>query len=359
MIHIRPDPGHPHGGYAEITLPADKAPGDTVEVAVFDNYSERYLGDEGWQATRDAFGPYTVQRDGANARLVIGPEIVNRIEEYANVRLEVGDAAQDIGWPEEIVPAPGAARIGGILSARTTERDTGPALAVRLDDPQPEDAPAEPAPSEPASTENEAGADTADSPGGPRETPDVTAPAGGNGPGGRWLWLAALLLVAAGGVGWYLMQDRSEPTAETTPPDPEEPIQTASPEPETAPAPCSLELLQAVSGFADQAAALRECGGEVSPDTALTILEGAAADGDADALLLFGEIYDADTTRPVIEGTIGLTFSDNPATAADYYSRAAEAGSAQAHDRLSTLCERLEGMSDTLARGAFNDHCGS
>ena len=61
----------------------------------------------------------------------------------------------------------------------------------------------------------------------------------------------------------------------------------------------------------------------------------------------------------MIEETIGLSLPGDPATAAEYYSRAVEAGSDAARERLAALCARLETMSGTLARGAFDDHCGS
>ncbi|MDZ7710614.1 MAG: hypothetical protein U5K36_11575 [Roseovarius sp.] len=349
MITLRADPGHPHGGYAELSLPADKVSGDTVELAVFDKYSERYLGGDGWQATREAFGPYAVQRDGATARVLIGPEIVNQIEEYANVRLELGDVTQDIGWPDDIVPAPGAARIGNILSARAPQAGGGAGLDVRLAPP------AEPDPPEAAPDPEEdipPPPDPVDEPGDvPEESDESEQEDDPRRRSGAWLWLVALVLVALGGGWWYLQEGARPVTTDNTG---DAPAQTGAVS-DT----CALDTIAAEDGFAAQLDALRDCGADASADTALTLLERAANRQDAGALLLFGEIYDAEAGDPVIEETIGLSLPDTPATAADYYSRAVEAGSDTARERLGALCTRLETMSDTLARSAFADHCGS
>jgi hypothetical protein len=362
MITLRADPRHPHGGYAELGLPADRIEADTVELAVFDKYSERYLGGDGWQATREAFGPYEVVRDGATARVVIGPEVVNQIEEYANLRLECGGLTQDVAWPDDIVPAPGAARIGGILSARAASGGGEPGLAVRLQGPVPDDTATDPAPPEPAPPEPD--------PEPPQEPQEATDPGPGaeagqdtaRRPGGLWLWLLALVLAGLGGAWWYLQErpfDPPAPVAETdrpAQPEPEPEVQAeAAPEAD----PCALATIAAQDGFAAQLASLRGCGADTSADTALTVLERAAGGGDADALLLFGEIYDSEAGDPVIEETIGLSLPDSPATAAEYYGRAVEAGSDEARARLEALCSRLGGMSDTLARSAFADHCES
>jgi len=351
MITLRADPGHPHGGYAELSLPADKVPGDTVELAVFDKYSERYLGGDGWQATREAFGPYEVRRDGATARMVIGPEIVNQIEEYANVRLELGDVTQDVGWPDDIVPAPGAARIGGILSARTRQAGGDAGLDVRLDPPADSETPAEPEAPEAAPDPDE------DMPS-PHDQVNSDESAGEDAPrrrGGVWLWVAALVLVAAGGFWWYLQEGPRAPAPVVAAPTEDDAGEQTGQVAET----CTLDTIAERDGFAAQLDALRDCGADASAETALTLLERAANTEDPGALLLFGEIYDSQAGDPMIEDTIGLSLPGNPATAAAYYSRAVEAGSDTARERLAALCARLETMSGTLARGAFDDHCGS
>lgn len=332
MISIRPDPAHPRGGYAELSLSDESIAGETTQVAVFDNYSERYLGEAGWQATKVMFGPYAVAREGGQARVVIGPEIVNQIEEYANVKLVVGDASQDVSWPDEIVPAPGAARIGGIMSAALKEVPVQGTLTAKMPEPGlVPDAPdlvtdPEPKDQTEAAVEDPTGSKT-----------------------GMWIGLVAMVALAAGIAYWLLNEGGPTPTPVTEP---------AAPIAEAPSDPCSIDVLQGLESFAAQATALRGCGTSASADVALGLVERAAAAGNAEALLLFGTVYDGQSNDPVIEDQIGLTFGDAPATAAEYYARAVEAGSPEAPDKLAALCERMAGMTDTLVKGAVADYCG-
>ena len=330
VISIKPDPGHPRGGYAELTFTDSDAAEGAVPVTVFDNYSERYLGDAGWQATKVLFGPYTVERADGVARLVIGPEIVNQIEEYANVRLTVQDISQDISWPDDIVPAPGAAKIGGIMSASAKPSETTSALGATMLDPDPE----------PVGT-SEAVADAA-----PALQPMLPPAKGGIG-----ALVVGAVVVALGSAAlayWFVvLQDDPEPVSPAV-----SPAAVVSD-------PCSAASLGALDSFAIQAAALRECGAKATADAALGLVERAAALGDADALLLFGTVYDGAVSDDVIEDGIGLTFDDVPATAAEYYARAVTAGSDQAAQNLEALCARMMEMTDTLSRGAVSDHCGN
>jgi hypothetical protein len=320
VISLHPDPAHPRGGFALLSLPEDRLPGETTEVAVFDNYSERYLGESGWQPVKVLFGPYSVMREAGRARLVIGPEIVNQIEEYANVRLMVGDTETNISWPDDIVPAPGAARIGGIMSASSAEPQAKGTLTAQLpaDDPEPV------APPEPLD-ETARGFDVG--------SPEIKSQ---HGRSGIWIGLLVLLLLAAGLAYWFLNMDGPRAEVDDR---------------------CGPNVLNGLADFAAQTEALRACGSKVSADTALRLVERAAAAGNAEALDLFGVIYDGGVTAPVIEQEIGLTFGDVPATAAEYYARAVDAGSGDARDNLAALCERMATMTDTLVRGAVADYC--
>lgn len=314
MITVRPDPARPMGGFALLCLPANDLDGESAEVAVFDNYSERYLGDAGWQATKVVFGPYAVQRDGGEARIVIGPEIVNQIEAYANVKLLVGSVSQDVAWPDEVFPAPGAARIGEIRATAQTEQGQS-TLSARKPDPE------------------------------PVPEPEITAPptileptAKGSKRRGGVLVLLLFLFLAAAGSYWYVLQRNT----------PHEPVAQDN---------CALPALSALDGFSSQLDALRDCGERATADAALRLTEEAAAAGNPQALLLFGTVYDAGSHAPVLEDTIGFTFDDAPATAAEYYARAVEAGATEAAERLSVLCARMADMDDTLALGAYADYC--
>ncbi len=326
MITVGPDPAHPRGGYAVLSLPEGDVAGDATEVAVFDNYSERYLGEAGWQATKALFGPYKVERSGGMAQIVIGPEIVNQIEEYANVRVSVGAASGDVGWPDDVVPAPGAAKIGGIMTA------TAPAAAAAEGAATPDPPPAPTPTAEPL----------------PDTAPPVDPIPVKSGWGSFAVGALVVVLGSAALAYWFLFMQEDPPVSPAVSPEPV--VSTTSD-------PCSAAELGAIEGFAAQADALRACGANTDADTALGLVERAAASGNGDALLLFGVVYDGAVVDPVIEDQIGLTFEDNPATAAEYYARAVAGGSLNAADNLAALCTRMADMTDTLVQGAINDYC--
>ena len=96
---------------------------------------------------------------------------------------------------------------------------------------------------------------------------------------------------------------------------------------------------------------------KISANEAIRLLEMGVREGSPDALVLFGKIYDVQQKDDLIETTVGLTFEDDPATAAEYYHRAKIAGSPEAETLLIVVCERLSKNSSTLARGAVDDYC--
>lgn len=355
-LTIRPDPRRPSGGYAQLDLPEAEVTGDSVLVAVFDAFSERFLGRQGWHATRGDFGPYPVERGEGRARIVVGPEIVNQIEEYAALRLHVGPRSYEVSWPDEVVPLPGAAVLGGLQVARAEAgpetahlvgRRPGPeaapapgaaAVSVPVAEPAP---PAEPAPAEPAP------------PAGPAPQP---------GPSRRGAILAGLLLVLAlaAGLGWFLTSGEGEPTtvvAAPTPAPAPAPAPVGAPDP--AADPCTAEALRALDGapFSEALARFEGCQGAVRPETALALMENAADRGDPDALLLFGELYDSGAEDGLLERGVGLTLGDMPSSAAEYYARAQDAGAAAAAGRLAQLCRRLALAADTLSLAAHSEYC--
>jgi hypothetical protein len=62
-------------------------------------------------------------------------------------------------------------------------------------------------------------------------------------------------------------------------------------------------------------------------------------------------------TDAVAETRLRLTFGDIPAQAAEYYSRAAASGAAEARPLLAATCARLATATDTLSKGAHDDFC--
>ncbi len=334
-LTIHPDPQEPAGGYAFLELPGGSLGTGPVGVAVMETYGARWLGpsdDAGgrtavgaanWQGERHDFGPYAVHaHDGADW-VKIGPEIVNKIEEYTPLRLVVDGQSADVTWPDNVPPRAGAAVLGGLLPTRpATTRDTGAALVGKPQEPEiePVQEP-EPAPEPPQTVAS-----------------DEPAP-----PNRRawWLLLVAVALIGAlVALWWFYLRDT-----------PDEQVKIM---PEAA---CTNQALAALDGFAAMEIAIRACGDALSADTVLAIVEDAAGRGDPDALLLFGTLYDGAEEDTQIEKVIGLTFADDAARAAEYYARAAGAGSDTAGERLKVTCVQLAGSDKTLAKGAYDDYC--
>lgn len=357
-LHVKPDPKRPTGGYAQIEGDFE---GSEVSVSVFNTFAERYLGEHGWQSVREEFGPYRVDRSGGTARIVVGPEIVNQLEEYAHLRFQVGAVVADLNWPDTIAQRPGAAALGGIRvaggKASSQPRDAGAVVTMAVEGG--DEANAASAVPDEAEGGDPVGAPT---PGGGDDEAET---------GGKdrkrplWLIIALMLVVlalAATAAWFFWLQDGNDtPVAEV-----EE--ETVQPEPaitpEAAPTPvaentCSSEALLASSGqpFAEVMSQLEACGEAADLDATMMLIENAALADNPQALLLFGELYDDTHTNAVVEDAIGVTFADNPAQAAEYYARARDAGSSEANIRLVPLCERLGRLSDTLSQAAFGDYC--
>ena len=331
-LSVHPDPQHPAGGFAFLELHGGALPDAPVPVAVQEAFGGRWLAPQGdagqggpvWQGTRHDFGPYEVHRHDGADWVRIGPEIVDRIEEYTRLRIAVGAQAADVTWPDDVPPRAGAAVSGAIRTV--------------LPAPRPAAAPPSPAPPEIAGTVER------DAPGEPAEADE---PLPRSAPRSR-AWLAAGLVLALllAGLGAWVFFPRDDPAP------PRSEVGAAVPDR------CTWPALSALSGgFGTVEQAIRDCGADVSPDTALRLIETAAARGDSRALLLFGTLYDGTELDARIEKLTGLTFEDEPARAAEYYARALAAGSKPAKDRLSAICARLAGSVLTLDKGAYDDYC--
>ncbi|GHF63566.1 hypothetical protein [Seohaeicola zhoushanensis] len=359
-LNVHPDPQEKAGGYAFLELPGGTLRGDNVNVAVFDAYGERWLaaaeapgarigiGDPHWQSERFEFGPYPVYRHEGADWVHIGPEIVNKVEEYAPLRLSLGGRDYDIAWPDDVPPRAGAAVLGGIrpVARPVKETETAP-LVGRAEPAQAEETVVAPPP-RPAPAPK------------PEPKPDP-APVRTTKRPNLWLPLLLLLLLAAGGAAAWWFWPRKEPTetaaaAEPAPAPAPQPVAATPPAPKGEP--CALATLAAIPDFPAADAALRQCGKDVTPDTALEVIEAHAAKDDPGALLLIGTLYDENSIDPRIETLIGLTFAPDIARAVEYYARAAKAGSTAAPAKLADGCKRLQGADATLAKGAYDDYCG-
>ena len=335
-LTVHPDPQEPAGGFAFLELPEGALSDAQVTVAVFGVYSERWLassdgaggqvgiGDAHWQSERHEFGPYDVHRHDGADWVRIGPEIVNKIEEYTPVRISVGGVTQDVSWPDDVPPRTGAAVLGGI-QATGAKRDAGksdnlvgkPAAPAPVSEPEVEEI-AEPAPNPPPEAK--------------RGVLTLVL-----------LGIAILLVVL---LAYLLLPERGPQ------PDPVSQI------PPSAADPCTPAALDAVTGgFTATQKVIRACGDALSADTVLKLVEDASAAGDADALLVFGTLYDGAQQDARIEQVIGLTFDHDAAKAAEYYARAVKAGSEVAQARLAATCAQLAGSNMTLAKGAYDDFC--
>ena len=346
-LTVHPDPQEPAGGFAFLELPEGTLAEDEVTVGVFDAYGERWLarseeegarisiGDARWQSQPFDFGPYRVFRHAGADWVRIGPEIVNKLEEYAPLRIRVGAGDYPATWPDDVPPRAGAAVLGGIRSVSKDRPTQEPRLAGRAAMPPVPEAEPEPAPPTPPVT---------------RAAPVASRAAQAPEAARRWPWLLALLLAlaAVGAAAWYLWPQE---TAEIATVPPAVPVAAEGADP------CTGAALRALGDFAAIEEAVRGCGKDVSPDTALALVEEHSAEDDPRALLLLGTLYDGEVEDARIESLIGLTFEPDDARAAEYYARAAEAGSDEAETRLAATCERLVADRATLAKGALDDYC--
>lgn len=332
-IDIEPDPSRPLGGYARIVLPAGTLAHSEVTLSVYEMFKERFLGQDGWQPTKTAFGPYPVQSTASGQQILIGPEIVNHLSEFVPVRLDFGDFEAELTWPDTVAVAPNAPPIGYEIGHETAPtpppQPPGPSLTPG---PGPGNPPLSPPPGP-----------TPGAVPGPTPGP-APAPTPGLGPGGRSPWvpllivgLVALALAAGGYYYWSSLEPEPEP----------EPAPGPEPEPAD---PCAAEgLTGSDAAFDKRLESLRGCADAASAETALAILESGVAAGDPDALLLFGHLYNPDVTDEDIESAVGLSFGDNFAVAIDYYSRAKDAGSDTAAEALAQACESLRAADPAAA----------
>lgn len=333
-LDVRADPKRPNGGYAEIVADPAKLPEGEATVTIFDAFSERYLGEGGWQTERASFGPYPVAHEDGKARLVIGPEIVNEIEEYAVLKMTVGELSGEVNWPDDVFPLPGAARLGGLHVARSEPKPASPNLVQTVTPTAPEPEP-EPTP-EPA--------------------PVADPPAGADGRSRTPLFIGlAVLVLAALAAGWFFLMGPTDTVEEPAP-------VAAAPEPAPAPEPqnpCAADAFAALASapFAERSALMLRCAGQIDADTAFTIIEDGAVSGDADALALMAELYDPEVNSSPVEEQIGISLNGGLTLAADYYARARAAGNTAVTQRLTEICDALRAQSDTEARNAVEEFC--
>ncbi|WP_158964924.1 SEL1-like repeat protein [Chachezhania sediminis] len=353
---IRPDPDHPLGGYACIGIDAGAATGDTVGITLRNSFNDKYLGADGWQSEKAYFGPYALRPAGDRLEFIVGTEIVNQVEEYTALVIEIGGREFEVSWPDDIKQGPPAATVGGVHATPPKPGAAkGPTLVGKAkEEPKPEDPQGEdrkeevPVPPPPPPPPRPAAPVT------PKRSAPPAPETGGGRKWGLITGLVVLVLLAAAATFWVLTRDEERKLEAL-------PFDTSEEAAETpAPAPCSVAGLAAVvsRGYGPVIEQLRVCGARISADAALGLLEQGVDAGDPAALAALGKLYDAGVTIDGVETTMGLTFQDNPARAAEYYSRAVNAGDGVgAAEALGQVCARLAEATDTLSRSARQDFC--
>ncbi|MEM6739416.1 MAG: hypothetical protein AAF646_04820 [Pseudomonadota bacterium] len=339
MLDVRPDPKRPRGGYAIFLVEGGALPAGEVSLTLRNRFNDKYLDASGWQSAKAYFGPYTAEEKGNRIEIVVGSEIVNLVEEYTPVTVGIGEQEFEVTWPDDILPGPPSAIVGGVSPTPPKPGEDGSQKLVGK-----AQAPAEPKPAPVPDTTQEPESSPQDGKGdaqGKRLVPVL-------------LGVLAVALIG-GGIYWYFSQ-----TEVAAPPPVAVIEETEEAEPVAALEPCSETALAEIaeSGFQNLISELGNCATEVSANTAFELLERGIDANDPAAIAAFGRLYDAEELLDIVETTLGLTYSDDPAIAAEYYARAVQAGDGVgAAEALTAVCARLATSSDTLAQGAFEDHC--
>jgi hypothetical protein len=355
-IRACPDPSYPRGGYALLWLSATGALPAQVTLSVRNAFSGQWLGrgetgpggvvrigEAHWQADALPFGPYPVEQGDSGPFVRVGPEIVNPLEDGTRVELHLGPITQTLVWPDDILPRLGPALGGGVEAiARPLPATGGRLIATRAPDAVPDpDAVAPVADGVPADhpvDPDPAGIE-------PDADPDEPVQRGGR----VWplLALIAVLLVFLAALWWWLGDPQDSAGAPGSP----------AARIEAPAGGCTLAGITAAgTEFRARVRALVGCGDLIPADDVFQLLDVTAREGDAEALLELGGLYDA-TASSIFRQHYGIDLGDDPARAADYYARARDAGAAAAEARLAATCRRLASRTDILSREARLAHC--
>lgn len=333
MIAITPDPAHPRGGYARISIPAADVPEGPISITIRNSFNDKFLGQGGWQAGKAFFGPYDVNASGDRAEFIIGAEVVNLIEEYTALAITIGEREYEISWPDDIMEGPPAATVGGVsVTPHAARGNTGPALVGKAK--PDEEVPDTDAVAETTKTPGETGTATQAA-----DVPHTTQHSKSSSRTPLFAGIGLVAVLAVAGAFWYFVL-RTEPLA----------LDTCSDE--------GLRTAAADSGFASVLETLQTCGTAASEDAAFLLLEDAIDANDALALASMGRLYDQSEQAEVLETDFALSYSDTPPRAAEYYSRAVAAGDGVgAAEALTAICARLLSSSDTLSVRAHQEYC--
>jgi hypothetical protein len=314
-----PEPGHAILRVSEL----DAAPQGLALSIQRQQGPDSHLGDDGWRRTEAWLLPARVERRKGVLEFHLGPEICDRLAGIATVRLRVKEP--DIGVVGSTVIAWPAMLTSGAVDPSSRLLDD----TVHLRRPAvPAEAPPEPAPAPEPQPE-------LPPPLPPR--PDLRAsraldpgPAQGSGAAG-WL-IASVLVILGAGAGYFAYTtffEKPEPTVAAA-------IPGASAPPRTAPQPGKSVRDVVGEYFATKptpdamVAKARDFAKAGEMAAAFLVFRRAAETGNAPAQLELGAFYD-----PLTATKAG--FTPDGARAADWYERAALAGSAEAQRKLGLL----------------------
>lgn len=332
-VQALPEPGHAILRVSEL----DAAPDGLALSIQRQQGPDSHLADDGWRRTEAWLLPNRVERRRDILEFHLGPEICDRLAGIATVRVRVKEP--DIGVVGTTVVAwPAMLTSGALDPSHRLDDET-----VRLRRAQPKTAPA----SEPPPPEPEPEPEPPAPPFTPLPRPELRASRALDPkpePSNRTGWLiAALVLVAIAGGGYHVYTtyfQKPEPVVAAAPP-------AAKPPPAPVPAAStSGKTVRDIVGeyFATKPtpeamlAKARDHAKAGELGAAFLVFRRAAETGSVAAQIELAQFYDPLTTPPK------AGFAADAARAAEWYERAALAGSAEAQRKLGLL----------LARGGAN-----
>lgn len=336
-VRVQQDPGRPMG-HARLVLG-----GTTLAAAsggfriMREGFAKPNLGPSGWDVTRSDLKPVSVEQEGADVVLVVGPSVVRHMEAGPAILVLPADGSEaGLFWPDDI----------DFFDGQLPADDPPPPPPTPAPTPAP---PPRPAPAAAAA------ASIPPAPASPPAAPPLPPPQRVETKSGRdrlpLVLLGLLLLALAGAAGWWFLgrqqeEPRTQPAQQQAAPR-QQPQPAAQPQrPPAPPAPVwpdgtdglSLRELveRAPNAEALHAVALRrqQAGRH---DDALVLFEEAAEKGHAPAMTALARLYDPNGFRP------GQPFrSPDPRAAARYYRDATQRGDAGADAPRAALKAWLE-----------------
>jgi hypothetical protein len=317
-------------GYATLRITELDASPDGLTISIQRQQGpESHLADDGWRRTEAWLQPAQVTRLKGVLEFQLGPEICDRLAGIATVRLRVQEP--DIGVVGTTVVAWPQMLTSGAVDMSSRDHDDTVRLRSRAPEPPPPPPPAPPfeLPPEPE----------------PTPMPELRAereplPEEGGGRA-KWLVAAVIVLLLAGG-GYFAYTNYIQPHEEQTASieQPSAPVPESSTPPAAAPTPVApkksvretvAEYLATNPTPEAMLAKAKEFADAGEMNAAFLVWRRAAETGSVPAQVELASFYDPLTAPPK------AGFTPDGARAADWYERAALAGSAEAQRKFGLL----------------------